>query len=135
MKGDLSERQFFKETGKALIRSAGSYAATYCTVAIGITASVPVIMFIAAGGYVLADLALNKYQEYNEKQHLNLDDILIKVPFEIRNNTTIFDQENIKTATIHDIENAEGVTLYDLEKDETLTIWDMDSNLKKTIFD
>jgi len=134
-KGEISQKEFFKKTGEAVIRTSGSFAATYCAVALKFSPAGPVVMFISVGGYILADTGINKYKQLKARQYLTLDDILVKVPFEIRNKTTIFDLPHIDKVTLFDMENFEKSNLFEMEQINKKSLFEMENNSKETLLD
>ena len=91
-------------------------------------------MFVSVGGYILADMGINKYKQLQAREYLTLDDILIKVPFEIRNKTTIFDLPHMKKVTLFDLESQNKDNLFEMDKIDKDTIFNMEEIDKSTIF-
>ena len=124
-RGNLTQEEFFSESGKAILRSGGSFAATYCAVAVSLTPSGPVVMFIAVGGYILADLAINKYEQWQDRKYLNIDDILWDLPFEVKNRITMLNLKDLSDSTLigRDI-NSYNITILDKQENDQFDIID-----------
>lgn len=89
---DISEKEFYKQTGEAVLKSIGTGGATYCAVALGLSATGPVVMAIGMGTYVLVNQGIASYRKIEKRNYLFVEDILGHLPLEMQNRITPWDR-------------------------------------------
>jgi hypothetical protein len=136
-KGDISETEFYKETSKTILRTSGSYAAAYCSVAIGLSPTGPVVMAIAIGSYMLTDLAINKYEQWEARKYITIDDLIGQLPIKIKFNKSIIDTDNIYDNRVLSIDMLNNNSVLEIDKIKNNSIIDPEAikGNDKTILD
>jgi hypothetical protein len=135
--GDINSTEFLHRSSEAIVKSGSSYLATYCTVALKLTTSGPVIMAIAMGGYILADQGIKYYQKMNSRNYLTYEDLLGKVPVNIKNRTTLYNAaDRSNRSTIYNAEKlSDRTTIHNTEKSEKVNLFNIEErSQRKTIY-
>ncbi|MBC2736551.1 MAG: hypothetical protein HF981_19480 [Desulfobacteraceae bacterium] len=135
-RGSLTQKQFYNETGKAVLKTGGSFAATYCSVALGLSPSGPVVMFISIGGYILADIAITKYERWEAHKYVTIDDLLWQLPIALKHKQSILNFELVENKSIFSIDAYENDPILGTQnKDSQDLIRINEKNIgKKSIF-
>lgn len=97
IKGEIDERTFIRETGKALLKSGATYAATYGAVALKFSSGGPVVMAVAVGAYVLVEGGISQYEEIDNKNYVYIEDVLGRLPLQLQQRLTPYDRGNKST--------------------------------------
>ena len=72
----IDEDEFYEETAKNLILSIASAPAVYVAVALGASPGGPIVMAVAVGAFLIADITYRIIEYANEKAPFTLDDVL-----------------------------------------------------------
>ena len=78
----ITEHEFYDETARNLIASAASAAAVYVAVALGASAGGPIVMAVAVGAYLVADITYRVVKYLCRLEVFSLDDVLGALPGE-----------------------------------------------------
>lgn len=87
--GNITQEEFFKQTGYAVLKSGGSAATAYGTVAIGFSAGGPAFMVVTIGSYVLISYGIEKFEQFQANKYVGIDEVLGHLPFGIREKSPI----------------------------------------------
>jgi hypothetical protein len=127
-KGEIDENEFLTRTGPSMIKASASGTAVYVTVLYGAAPGGPVVMAVAIGTYIVADLAIRKIVNFRDSGYLSVEDMVGFVPLAVLDRATVYDPK--KRSRLYD---APGDVFS--PKNKTLLDEDFHNGRRKTLFD
>jgi hypothetical protein len=127
-KGDIDQSEFLTRTGESMVKATASGTAVYVTVLYGAAPGGPVVMAVAIGAYIVADLAIQKIINIRDSGYVSVEDMVGFVPLAVLDRATVYDPK--RRSRLYD---EPGDVLS--PKKNTLFDEDLHNDRRKTLFD